>query len=202
MTEINPNLDWYLSESKSEGATPRCPYANAHRCPRYYSSLYLLGDVRITTRMSPEKIKELDAYWEGSDLLPVVAEHDTGIGGGNGKHTDFCNFCPEISFDIYGLFSSSLHRHLDEIDRDMAHQKLIEENNTGSWRWNWAHIEPMHYLKCPVYSQILNSKPRVEVAGKGKQEILTLKPTIFGFSIDLKAIFNRWKSRNASNKTN
>ncbi len=73
MEFIYPDIDWYTEISEQKKATPRCPYANVHRCPRYFSSLYLLGEEGVTTKIKPEKVKELDEFWEKSDLLPVVA---------------------------------------------------------------------------------------------------------------------------------
>ena len=76
MTDIYPNLEWYKDLSAKKSESPRCPYANVHRCNRYYSSLYLLGEINITTKMDAERILELDSHWEKSDLIPVIHEHD------------------------------------------------------------------------------------------------------------------------------
>jgi hypothetical protein len=77
---VYPDMDWYSEISERKNLPLRCSFANVHRCPRYYSSLYLLGEAHITTKMEVKKIKELDRLWNRkSDLLPVIAEHDTGI---------------------------------------------------------------------------------------------------------------------------
>ena len=105
MTYIYPDINWYTVISEQKNVQPRCPYANAHRCYRYYASLYLLGEANITTKMKEEEIKELESFWTKSDLLPALAEHDTGISGPDGRTTGFSNFCPEVSDDIFGLFA-------------------------------------------------------------------------------------------------
>ena len=197
MNDINPNLEWYTSQSENAGLSPRCQYANVHRCPRYYSSLYLLGEVGITTKMKPVKIEELDKYWEGSELMPVINEHDTGIASYSGTSHDYTNFCPEITYDIFKLFASSLYKYTDEIDKDIAHKQLINKGATGdSWRWQWMHVEPMHYSNCPLYTQIL-SKPKEDEKNKKSEDtnekIVTLKPTIFGMSIDINALMKKYK---------
>jgi len=97
MDFIYPDLSWYSEISDQKNVSLRCPYANVHRCPRYYSSLYLLGN------------------WNKSDLLPVITEHDTSIMGSDGNKSGFSNFCPEVSFDIFGLFAVSLFPYTDGI---------------------------------------------------------------------------------------
>ena len=150
MEFIYPDIDWYTGISEQKNVQPRCPYANVHRCYRYYASLYLLGKADITTKIKDEKIKELESFWENSDLLPALAEHDTGTSGPDGKTSSFSNFCPEVSYDIFGLFAISLHKYADEIDTETAHRQLREEAYPNDWRWSWASVLPLHYLKCPA----------------------------------------------------
>ena len=63
MAFIYPDIDWYTGISEQKHVQPRCPYANVHRCYRYYASLYLLGEANITTKMKSEKIKELERQY-------------------------------------------------------------------------------------------------------------------------------------------
>lgn len=206
MTFINPDLDWYTDISKREGVSPRCPFANVHRCPRYYYSLNLLGNAGTTTKIKPEKIQELDSLWDKTDILPVVAEHDTGITSYDEKVSSYSNFCPEISFDIFGLFASYLHRYGDEFEREYTHEQLKTDKHPNDWRWNWAHVSPLHYLKCPVYSQLLSRQsnlyqelPKSEL----DDEMLELKPGIAGFTINIKVLLTRlarWWLKQLSSK--
>lgn len=189
MEFIYPDLDWYTGISKVEHATPRCPYANVHRCPRYYHSLNLMGDAGITTKMRADKIKQLNTFWAKTDILPVVSEHDTGIMGNGDKKSIFSNFCPEISFDIFGLFADNLNRYADEVDSDITHRRLEKETQPKDWRWQWAFISPLHYLKCPVYSQLI-SRPS-ETTEHANTEMVEVKPGFMGISLNLKVLFTR-----------
>lgn len=194
MAFIYPDLEWYTGISIREGVSPRCPYANVNRCPRYYYSLYLLGKIGTTTKIKPEIIEELDSLWEKSDLLPVVDEHDTQLTGNTDKTLGYYNFCPEISYDIFGLFADYLHRYSDEIEHDFAHEQLTGEAHDKDWRWQWANISTLHYVKCPVYSQLLT---RVETDTKqlpssGEvNELVEIKPSIMGISLNMKELLNR-----------
>jgi hypothetical protein len=51
----------------------------------------------------------------------------------------------------------------------------------------------MHYSECPLYSQIVVSQSIA--SGSPKDEIVSMKPGVFGFSVDLKKLiskFSRW----------
>ena len=200
VTYIYPDLDWYTGLSKVESIPPRCPYANAHKCPRYYASLHLLGEVGITTQISSEKTMELDALWERSHLLPVIAEQDTGITSSERRTTGFSNFCPEVSFDVFGLFADHLHRYSDEIDTEVAHARLEKEARPKDWRWRWAFVSARHYLTCPLYSQLLTgqySPFATEASESNQKEIIEIRPGLMGIKIDVKALFywiRKWLS--------
>lgn len=56
---INPTLDWYKSISAKNNLSPRCPFANVYKCPKYYDSLYLFEGT-VATSMNDQDIKELD----------------------------------------------------------------------------------------------------------------------------------------------
>jgi hypothetical protein len=197
MTYIYPDINWYTGISEQKYGQPRCPYANVHRCYRYYASLFLLGNANITTKMKEEKIKELDSFWDKSDLLPALTEHDTSISGPDGRSTGFSNFCPEISYDIFGLFAVSLHRYADDIDREDAHRQLEKKAYPNDWRWSWASVSPLHYLQCPAYSQILPS-PNPSSIGqfpiKQEQDVIEVKPGFMGISINVRSLFT-WISK-------
>ena len=194
MKYIYPGLEWYADLSEQKIVQPRCPYANVHRCYRYFVSLYLLGNENITTKMKSDKIKELESLWKNSDLIPAVVEHDTGISISGDKKTGFSNFCPEISFDVFGLFAVSLNKYTDEIDIEQSHRLLEKEAFPYDWRWNWASVVPLHYLKCPVYSQLVSRHDlppesfRVDNHG---QNVIEVKPSFMGISINLRSLFTR-----------
>jgi len=195
MKYIYPDLGWYTGLSEQKSVEPRCPFANVHCCYRYYVSLYLLGDANITTKMKCDKIKKLETLWKNSDLLPAVAEHDTGISISDGKNTGFCNFCPEISFDVFGLFAVSLYKYTDEIDIQVSHKMLEKETFSDDWRWDWASVVPQHYLSCPTYSQLslkhdLPADPLL-VNNHGPN-LIEVKPSFMGISINLRLLFTHF----------
>lgn len=202
MDFVYPGIDWYTGISEQKHIQPRCPYANVHRCYRYYASIYLLGEAKITTKMRDKKIHELETFWGKSELSPVLTEQDTGISGPNGKTTGFSNFCPEVSYDVFGLFATSLHKYADEIDLKTAHKQLREKAYPKDWRWNWASVSPLHYLECPAYSQMLSSDALLKtptLENTNEQDVIEVKPKFMGISINLKSLLTRfskwWLSR-------
>lgn len=69
-----PDFDWYASKSKKfRLPTPRCPFANVNKCPRYYWSLSLLGNAGFTSVKKAED-ERLEKLWEGSQLVPRTSE--------------------------------------------------------------------------------------------------------------------------------
>jgi hypothetical protein len=132
---------------------PRCPFASAYRCPRYYQSLSLLGESRISTSIDPEEDNRLLEKWKESDLWPVIEEQATSISGIPGKY-DFSNFRPEVSFEIFDLFASDLTPYPGR-DMDNAHVQLSEiKADATDWRWRWFHIKPIHFSQCPLFSPL------------------------------------------------
>lgn len=195
MEHTYPDMDWYVARSHEKSVAPRCPHANVYRCPRHYQSYALLGEFGITTALTPEHDSALLAKWTKSDLWPAVREHATSISGSDDRKSQFSNFCPEVAFDTFGLFASSLCRYADEIDREAAENWLVGNGRAFAkdWRWEWASLNPMHYTECPLYSQlsITQASPLISK----QEEVITAKPGAFGFSVDLKKLisrFSRW----------
>lgn len=149
-----PDLFWYKSKSLERDVPSSCPYANVHKCPRYYASIYMLGEGRITTSIGNDKKEELDALWAGSRLLPVIGEDDTSISGANGNISSFANFCPEVTFSYFRYYASYLAKYVDEIDKEHGHRIAERENIPGDWRYEWGFMSPCHYLDCSVYGQV------------------------------------------------
>lgn len=160
MPIIVPDSSWYRKKSSEADAPFSCPYANVHKCLRYYASIYMLGEVKMITSIRGDKKADLDAFWEESGLLPVIDEDDTGICGSEGKSSLFSNFCPEVSFTYFRYYASYLAKYADEIDSDIGHRIAERENITNDWRYEWASVTGCHFLDCSVYSQVhdFNSK--------------------------------------------
>ena len=115
-----PDLDWYLAKSRVNTVKPRCPYAAADRCPRFYQSLSLLGKAGSTS-IDRDEDDRLLKKWSATDLWPLTGEQATAIAGPKDEPKHFINFCPEVSFERFGVFASQLNRYADEIDIDHAH---------------------------------------------------------------------------------
>lgn len=50
-----PDSSWYRAKNLEAGVACSCPYANVHKCHRYYASIYMLGEVKIITSISDDK---------------------------------------------------------------------------------------------------------------------------------------------------
>ena len=120
---IVPNLEWYLEKSASQSVSPRCPFATVQGCPRFYQSLFLLGNAG-GTKISEKEDKKILKKWKKSPLWPVTDEQETSIAGPKDDHKHFWRFCPEVSFDHFGFFASSLNNYANDLDTTLAHTEL------------------------------------------------------------------------------
>lgn len=209
MAATVPDSSWYRARSAETDVPSSCPYANVHKCYRYYASIYMLGKVKMITPISENKKAELDAFWEESGLAPVITEEDTGISGAEGKSSSFSNFCPEVTHKYLGYYASYLSRYADEIDKNIGQAIAEKENVSNDWRYEWAFVKECHFLDCSVYNQVadFNSKKigkfgqltqgKIASNAETKEDIFDVKPNFFGLGINLNA-FYRW----AKNKLN
>jgi hypothetical protein len=166
MPPIYPDLAWYSAISERKGLPGRCPHANIHRCPRYFESVALLSDAGITAGISKELHDTTLAKWSSHELAPVTAETAASISGGN----CYSNFCPEVTYDTFKLFGSTLIRIVDDpIDRKIAEQMIETDPMPGGkdWRWIWSHVEPLHYSDCPLYAKLHQEKPMSNINFNG-----------------------------------
>lgn len=207
MKIIQPTIEWYEGISREKGVTPRCPYTNVHRCPRYYFSLSLTGQAGISTTIDKGIDEELHETWKKHELYPVTGEQDTMTGTNTSGTTLFSNYCPEVSYDIFGFFATYLHRYTDEIDRELAHKQLKQKDvASGDWRWAWQHLEPQHFIHCQLYSLLQGSQFKQQILPLTTDEersepVLNLMPSIWGMSVNLHELWRRFKSwRKKSNK--
>lgn len=168
MIPIYPDLQWYSSISERKGISTRCPHATVHRCHRYFESTSLLSDQGITTKMPKSLHDQLLKKWEVHELWPINGEGATSISGGRTPNC-FSNYCPEVAFDTFKLFASTVIQFSDELDCDLRHKSLAKQGAQidKDWRWNFEHIAPMHYSECPVYSRIPKEKgmPQINIHG-------------------------------------
>ena len=188
MEHIIPDINWYTSISKNKGLAPRCPFASVYRCPRFYQSLSLLGSAGSTS-IDPKEDKKLLKRWQKSELWPVTGEQETSIAGPEGESKHFWNFCPEVTFERFGLFASDLSRYADEIDVEVAHSNLSKNfAASNDWRWSWAHAAPMHYTECPLFSLLANSPFKQTES----EDVVELRPNFFGIGINLNTLIKRF----------
>lgn len=162
MTTPTPTFEWYSGESRRLGlASLRCPFANLHSCPKYYESRSLLGKAG-STELSPDLEQQLEAKWKGHPLASQETEQAPAISGDGTTTKGHTNFCPEVLFERFGLFVSSLHRFTDELDHDARQRQLSElDAQDDDPRWNWSSFRAQHYSECPVYAPLAHGWPKL-----------------------------------------
>lgn len=149
-----PDYSWYRKKSLEADAPISCPYANVHKCHRYYASIYMLGEMKMITSIQADEKEDLDIFWKKTNLLPVIEEDDTGIVKDGTKVASVSNFCPEVSFKYFKYYASYLARYADEIDEDCGVRIATRENLSNNWRYEWAYVTACHFLDCGVFSQV------------------------------------------------
>lgn len=178
--------EWYASQSDPAIGQPiHCPYAAVDRCPRYFESLDLVETLGGCA-LEPKLRKRMDKHWKKIVPMFPLPEHSTSVWKADGRVSMVNNFCPEVSATIYGWYASDLITYADEIDRDARHRLLSREGAPANDpRWAWSSIHALHYRKCPAYALL-----QANTSSTQPKEVFTLKPGMWGFSIDLKAL---WK---------
>ena len=160
---VNPDIKWYTSISKEKGFTPRCPFGTVEQCPRYFCSLSNLAKSNLITSIEKNYDVQLLTYWEKSKFWPSIIEQDTGISGADGKKTGFHNFCPEVAYDIFGIFASTFLKYTDLKDKEIYLSQIENElKDINDWRLKWHNIKPMHYSECNLYSLLINNSTELE----------------------------------------
>ena len=156
--QINPDKNWYKSISEKKALPTRCPYASVERCPRYFQSV-ALHEATGGTALDPKEEKRLTEKWENSELWPRLPEQATSAFIAGEKLSFILHFCPEFTYQRFGLFCTGIGFHTDEIDRDAMHAFLKRENvPMEDPRWLYAHVTSEHYSDCDMYSLIQHSK--------------------------------------------
>lgn len=186
---IFPDLEWYTTIGISSGKSPRCPFASPAGCPRYYQSLALMG-VSGSTNISEKANKKLLKAWKKSRLWPNTDEQATSISGPEGHIKHYWNFCPEITFERFGLFATDLDKYADQVDMDSARSKLaVMGISTNDWRWSWSNVRPQHYFDCPLFSLLQEPTSSHKV-----EDIFEVKPNFHGIGININALLRKIRS--------
>ena len=146
--------------------------------------------VRGSTGIDPKEDRRLFKKWHKSEIWPRTAEQETTLSSSGREPHTFVRFCPEGMYDRFEWFATSLAAFPDELDRDFAQASLRHQNaDAEDWRWVWWQMTAMHYSECPLYSII--SRPATT---ESQPDILSLKPGMWGLTVDLKAIWMRLRS--------
>lgn len=162
------DLDWYIERSTKLRLKPRCPIAHAELCPRYYTSLWLLASDGVVTPISEDTKSRLDKKWQ--QFQPTIREEEASISKYNGcRLSAISSFCPEVSFEVFGQFVSSLFEFVDDIDRKAAHNMLAREKaDRTDPRWRWQNYSRKHYSECREYSLFCDLAGQGISSSKGK----------------------------------
>ena len=166
MTPSYPDLDWYTSVSKRKNMLARCPYATAHRCPKYFESVWMLSKHGMMTEIPEALHNEFLKKWQSHELWRLTDATATTIsGGGRDKGSCFSHLCPEVTFDAFNLFASQIIEFFDHFDREFNHRQLTEEGTflEKDWRWDFERFVPMHFSECPLYSKLYIEKPMSQI---------------------------------------
>jgi len=182
---INPDIQWYENVSSSKSLSRRCPYATIKLCPKYFFSYSLCSQVGSMSKLSKKDDDEAMRLWGKTDYLPMIAENEPTVSGDDVKN--YRNYCPEVLYVLFGYFASSVHHFNDEIDQQIAERHLSKiKADRNDWRWIYSSILPLHYSECEHFSLLEKSKQ-----GSYSEDIIELKPNIYGIGINLKALFKK-----------
>lgn len=186
MRPETPDLKWYMARSRAAGLSPRCPFASVHRCPRYYESRSLMGRIGSLPIDSQED-ELLEKKWKNSELWPLTDEEAATVTRSGERFSSLLKFCPEVTYNRFGIFVTFASRYTDEIDVEIAHRSLKEKGaDRTHWRWSWDYITPLHYTECPLYSllshQVEKRTQTIEImtSPNNSDSVLDLKPSIWG----------------------
>jgi len=195
MNHINPTFRWYSKISEAKGILPRCPFRSVYRCSKYYLSRSLLGAAG-STKIDEDEDKGLLKTWRKSEFWPTTDEERPVIAMVSGESRSYDNFCPEVLFDRFGYFTSHLWRYPGENETGFAHERLAkEEASPDDSRWYWGGITPMHYTECPLFSLLSYKETQSATQNgfhKANNEILEIKPSVYGISLNPKALITRF----------
>ena len=150
---IEGTKEWYFRESeRMKQKTSRCPFAQPDLCPRYYQSLTLSGELGATEMDSADAVR-LEKRWSEAPPFAVLREQLPSVQKSDQRFSSLDNFCPEVAYDLQGVFATMLGRYVDELDSDLAHERLSRQGASRTDpAWTWGFVAPLHYTSCPTFS--------------------------------------------------
>jgi hypothetical protein len=102
------------------------------------------------TQIPSERSASLERKWKV--FQSVIAEEEPSTSWADEKMYSVNQFCPEVSYDIYGYFASDMSEYADDIDPELAEKAYEREGITELFDPRWASIAPRHYTECREYS--------------------------------------------------
>lgn len=189
--------NWYYEKSRKLKLPKNCPFSTPQLCPRYYGSIKKLEEAKRMVGINSEEIdKKLAQKWEEHPLNPCIAEERPSIdsegepGTPSYKIIGVSRFCPEVTFNNFGVFAKSWARITDEVDKKLRHKNLERINaDINDWGWDYYEVDHLHYSDCKKYLGLSSmtgtsaqkptspeiSKPEVKIDYKKKNKFLVFK---------------------------
>jgi hypothetical protein len=115
--------------------------------------MWLLSQKDYITKIRREDVERLDKKWQS--FQPLTAEDDAMVmfSTEKSRFESISRFCPEVSYNIFGVFATGLSRYGDEYGKEFAYRKLTQHKvDSEDPRWEWMSIVPLHYTECIEYS--------------------------------------------------
>lgn len=155
MKRVVPNKEWLERESEKRGVQMTCPFANSHKCPRYFDSLVLLSRANVIAGVPQDKEEELEYFWKNTSFSALCDEetptiYRTKFGGVSAVH----NFCPEVSYKHFYYYADHMQKYIDELDQEVGHRIAERDNLDNDWKFTWMDLSPRFYSDCEVFESV------------------------------------------------
>ncbi len=149
----NDNTKWYFDKSKAKNLPLHCPIAAPYLCLRFLITIDLSVEVGLCRGINLESKERYYRYWRKQLHKFINLEAEPAVSFINDEPFNMSNFCPEVSYLIFGYFASHVVRYTNEIDQNAMHQFLKRKMaGKGDWRWYYSNVVERHYTECPEFS--------------------------------------------------
>lgn len=153
MDKTIPDLRWYKAQSRLEGGPPRCPFASCQSCEKYADSVQVMAihhgweDPPAPDPAANRKDRPIE---EGPHVM-LVGEKQAVY--------SYRNFCPEVTGERFGFFTSYLRHYTEEMERLEERKQLLQLGIDKSYpSYQWAGFKSQHYTDCQEYSVLLSRR--------------------------------------------
>jgi hypothetical protein len=119
-------------------------------------------------------------------------EQESIVSGSGESLKSFSRFCPEILYERFGFFVTVLIPFPDEQDKNDTHRKITDFGSiyAKDWRWEWLYMKELHYSECSIFS-LLPYLSHLKNDMDTNEDLVELKPSIGGFSLNIKVLLTR-----------